>query len=142
MAAPIRVFLESGIDKIGLGTDSGGGFSISIIDAMRQAFIVSNARECVVSEGRDKSLSIDECFYMATMGGAKVCGLEDTVGNFEVGKEFDACAIGTIDSDGGPLGVITPIEDSDGVRTIFEKFLMAGDDRNIERVWIKGRQVK
>ena len=49
---------------IGTGTDSGGGFSISILDAMRQAFIVSNARQLMHG---DQTLSIDECFYMATL---------------------------------------------------------------------------
>lgn len=30
---------------------------------------------------------------MATLGGASLCGLEQMVGNFEVGKEFDALLI-------------------------------------------------
>lgn len=149
MAAPIREFLEQGITKIGLGTDSGGGFSSSILDAMRQAFIVSNAKE-MMTGGKDKSLSVDECFYMATLGGAKVCGLDHKVGSFAVGKEFDACLVRTCESGGEgmewdldvPLGVMTPIEAGDNPRTIFEKFVMSGDDRNIARVWVKGGCVK
>ena len=41
MAAPIREFMDPGIDKIGLGTDIGGGFSISILNAIRPACIVA-----------------------------------------------------------------------------------------------------
>lgn len=151
MAAPIRNFLNEGITKIGLGTDSGGGFSSSILDAMRQAFIVSNARE-MMTGGKDQSLSVDECFYMATLGGARVCGLEHKVGNFAVGKEFDACLVRSsttagkdvgMNADWGlPLGVMTPIEAADSARTIFEKFVMSADDRNIARVWVKGICVK
>ncbi|KAJ9652025.1 hypothetical protein H2198_008726 [Neophaeococcomyces mojaviensis] len=148
MAAPIRTFLNAGITKIGLGTDSGGGFSSSILDAMRQAFIVSNARE-MMSDGKEKAVSIDEAFYMATWGGAKVCGIGEKVGRFEVGKEFDAILVRTEEDSepdehglGGDVGVMTPVEEGDSVRTVFEKFIMSGDDRNFATVWVKGRQVK
>ncbi|KAI1446949.1 guanine deaminase [Annulohypoxylon stygium] len=135
MAAPIRDFLRRGI-KVGLGTDSGGGFSSSILDAMRQALVASNARE-VLSQGKDKGLDIGELFYLATLGGAKVCGLDTKVGNFEVGKEFDALLI-----DADASGVMTMLEDEDSIRTIFDKFVMTGDDRNIKEVYIRGNQVR
>ncbi|KAL0940078.1 guanine deaminase [Colletotrichum truncatum] len=137
MAASIRQFLDRGI-KVGLGTDSGGGFSSSMLDSIRQAVIASNARE-VMSGGTDKALSLNEVFYLSTLGGAKVCCLEDKVGNFAVGKEFDAlwltCPLES-------FGVMTVREESDTLRTVFEKFLMTGDDRNIARVFVKGRLVK
>ncbi|KAJ0162871.1 Guanine deaminase [Colletotrichum tanaceti] len=138
MAAPIRRFLDRGI-KVGLGTDSGGGFSSSMLDSIRQAVIASNARE-VMSGGKDKALSLDEAFYLSTLGGAGVCGLEDTIGNFAVGKEFDAIWV-TCPLD-ETSGVMTAREETDGVRTLFEKFLMTGDDRNIARVYVQGKLVK
>lgn len=136
MAAPIREFLNRGI-KVGLGTDSGGGFSSSMLDAMRQAMIASHAKE-VESKGKDKGLKIAEAFYLATLGGAEVCCLEKKVGNFEVGKEFDALVV-----DWERDGVMTMVdEDEDGLGTVFEKFVMTGDDRNIVRVFVKGRVVR
>ncbi|OTA99901.1 hypothetical protein M426DRAFT_76079 [Hypoxylon sp. CI-4A] len=135
MAAPVREFLRRGV-KVGLGTDSGGGFSSSILDAMRQALVASNARE-VISQGKDKGLDIAELFYLATLGGAKVCGLEGRIGNFEVGKEFDALVI-----DASALGVMTILEDRDSLKTVFDKFIMTGDDRNIKEVYVGGRLVK
>ncbi|RYP89197.1 hypothetical protein DL769_000167 [Monosporascus sp. CRB-8-3] len=135
MAAPVRDFLRRGI-KVGLGTDSGGGFSSSILDAMRQALIASNARD-VMSQGRDKGLTIPEVFYLATLGGARVCCLENRIGSFELGKEFDALLINA-DTD----GVMTMVEEEDPVGTIFDKFIMTGDDRNIEEVYVRGRLVK
>ncbi|EAQ87017.1 hypothetical protein CHGG_08270 [Chaetomium globosum CBS 148.51] len=137
MAAPIRDFMRRGI-KVGLGTDSGGGFSSSILDAMRQAMIASHARE-VTSKGHDKGLSIDEVFYLATLGGAQVCGLDETVGNFEVGKAFDAVVVGTL---GAEQGIMTMVEENDGLKTVFKKFIMTGDDRNIVNVYVQGRAVK
>ncbi|KKY13556.1 putative guanine deaminase [Diplodia seriata] len=137
MAAPIRQYLRHGI-KVGLGTDSGGGFSSSILDAMRQAFIVSKARE-VATDGADPALSLNETFFLATLGGAQVCGLGNKVGNFAEGKEFDALEVHTM---GAGAGIITPIEDEDDLATVFEKFLMTGDDRNIAKVYVRGRSVK
>ncbi|KAK5557783.1 hypothetical protein LTR46_003961 [Exophiala xenobiotica] len=133
MAAPIGKFLEKGI-KVGLGTDSGGGFSSSILDAIRQATIVSNARHLMTGE---PALSVWQCFYLATLGGARVCSLDDKIGNFQVGKDFDALVI-QAHSD----GVMTMIQEQDNVETIFEKFLISGDDRNIAEVYVKGRQLK
>ncbi|KAJ9192343.1 hypothetical protein DTO164E3_8378 [Paecilomyces variotii] len=133
MVAPIREYLRRGI-KVGLGTDSGGGYSASIIDAMRQAFIVSNARQ-VLTKGKDPSLSLKECFFLATLGGAQVCCLDDKIGNFKVGKEFDALEIHTEDTE--HPSIITPIEDEDSNEIIWEKFLMSGDDRNIAKVYVR-----
>ncbi|WQF78946.1 Putative metal-dependent hydrolase, composite domain superfamily, guanine deaminase [Colletotrichum destructivum] len=138
MAASIRQFLDRGI-KVGLGTDSGGGFSSSMLDSIRQAVIASNARE-VMSGGKDKALSLDEVFYLSTLGGASVCCLEDKIGNFAVGKEFDAIWV-TCPLD-ETFGVMTVREETDNVRTLFEKFLMTGDDRNIARVYVQGKLVK
>lgn len=135
MAAPVREFLRRGI-KTGLGTDSGGGFSSSILDAMRQALVASNARE-VMSHGSDKGLSVEELFYLATRGGAGVCSVGDKVGYFAVGMEFDACVISTRVDD----QIMTMVEE-DSLRTTFSKFVMTGDDRNIEAVYVRGRRVK
>ncbi|KAL2877055.1 hypothetical protein SGCOL_007676 [Colletotrichum sp. CLE4] len=138
MAASIRQFLTKGI-KVGLGTDSGGGFSSSMLDTIRQAIIASNARE-VMSGGKDKALSLDEAFHLSTLGGAQVCCLEDKIGNFAVGKAFDAILVtSSLDE---AFGVMTVREENDSLRTVFEKFLMRGDDRNIAQVYVQGKLVK
>ncbi|KAL2065317.1 hypothetical protein VTL71DRAFT_2986 [Oculimacula yallundae] len=134
MAAPIREFLRRGI-KVGLGTDSGGGFASGMLDNMRQAMIASNARE-VMSAGKDNALSMEEVFYLATLGGAKVMCLEEEIGNFEVGKQFDACWINMRSS-----SIATMYEEGDEVGKSFEKFVMTGDDRNIMSVYVRGKRV-
>ncbi|KAF6833235.1 guanine deaminase [Colletotrichum musicola] len=137
MAASIRQFLARDI-KVGLGTDSGGGFSSSMLDSIRQAVIASNARE-VMSGGKDKALSLNEVFYLSTLGGARVCCLEDRIGNFAVGKDFDALWV-TCPMES--YGVMTVREETDSLRTVLEKFLMTGDDRNIARVYVRGKMLK
>lgn len=136
MVAPIRDFLRRGL-KVGLGTDSGGGWASQMLAVIRAAMIASNARE-VLSEGKEKALSLDEVFYLATLGGARVLCLDDQIGNFAVGKEFDAVWVTTTT---GLQSTMTPVEEDDSLRTKFEKFVLTGDDRNITNVYVKGRRV-
>ncbi|KAI9369118.1 hypothetical protein BJX61DRAFT_177559 [Aspergillus egyptiacus] len=136
MVAPIRDFLRRDI-KVGLGTDSGGGWASSMLSVMRQAMIASNARE-VLSDGKEQALSIGEVFYLATMGGARVLNLETRIGSFEIGKEFDAVWVTTTRGLGSAM---TPREEGDSLRRMFEKFVMTGDDRNIAHLFVRGRRV-
>ncbi|KAH7074260.1 hypothetical protein FB567DRAFT_453380 [Paraphoma chrysanthemicola] len=136
MVAPIRDFLRRGL-KVGLGTDSGGGWASQMLAVIRQTLIASNAQE-VLSGGNDKALSLEEVFHLATTGGARVLCLEDQIGNFEVGKEFDAVWI-TTTSD--LKSIMTPVEEEDSLWTMFEKFVLTGDDRNMAHVFVRGRRV-
>ncbi|KAH7392001.1 hypothetical protein DE146DRAFT_722946 [Phaeosphaeria sp. MPI-PUGE-AT-0046c] len=136
MVAPIRAFLARGI-KVGLGTDSGGGWASQMLAVIRQTLIASNAQE-VRSGGRDKALALEEAFYLATVGGARVMCLEEEIGNFEVGKAFDAIWVRTTSGLGSAM---TPVEEGDGVRGMWEKFLLTGDDRNMRHVYVNGRRV-
>jgi guanine deaminase len=136
-AAPIRRYLDLGI-KVGLGTDSGGGFSSSILEAIRQALITSGGRATMTGD-KSAMLTLNEAFYLATLGGAKVCGMGDKLGTFAVGKEFDALKISILEETGAAS---TFLEDDDSMAVIFEKFLMSGDDRNIAEVYVQGRSVK
>lgn len=87
-----------------------------------------------------KHLPLETLFYLATMGGAEVCDLQDRIGNFLVGKEFDALLITTGQKEEDFKGP-NPFEDqpnpallveqTDPLEAIFEKFLFAGDDRNV-----------
>ncbi|KAF2739449.1 guanine deaminase [Polyplosphaeria fusca] len=136
MVAPIRDFLRRGI-KIGLGTDSGGGWASQMLAVIRQAIIASNAQE-VFSKGKDKALSLEEVFYLATLGGAKVLCLDDRIGNFEAGREFDAVWVTTSTE---LQSAMTPREEQDSLKRLFEKFVMTGDDRNMSHVYVRGRRV-
>ncbi|CBX98683.1 hypothetical protein IAQ61_007698 [Plenodomus lingam] len=136
MVAPIRDFLSRGL-KVGLGTDSGGGWASQMLAVIRQAMIASNAQE-VLSQGKEKALSLEETFYLATMGGARVMCLDDQIGNFETGKDFDAVWVSTTS---GLKSAMTPREEDDSLRTAFEKFVLTGDDRNMAHVYVRGRRV-
>ncbi|KXJ95690.1 guanine deaminase [Microdochium bolleyi] len=158
--ARVRWLLGKGI-SVGLGTDMSGGYSPSILEAARLASLVSNHLampghrwpEGTSDEDRDKvKLSVEEVLHLATRGGAEVVGLQDRIGGFDVGKEWDAQLI--------RLNVVPDVDDeaSGSSDNILEggnvdvfgwesweermaKWLFNGDDRNTVKVWVKGRLV-
>ncbi|KAL1585481.1 hypothetical protein WHR41_05755 [Cladosporium halotolerans] len=136
MAAPVAAFLRAGV-KVGLGTDSGGGFSASMLDGVRQAIIAANARDAMDGGRGEEVLTLAQAFWLATAGGAEVLGLEGVVGRFAVGMEFDAVWVETGVSSG-----MTGVEEGEGLEGVWETFLMTGDDRNVGRVFVRGMRVK
>lgn len=142
--APIREFLDMGL-TIGLGTDVSGGFSPSILEEARQAIWVSRFR--AMTDGDEAKLSTEEALYLATRGGAAVVGLEEKVGGFEVGKDFDAQMImlGSVKEGGdgegkfesGPVDVFG----WESAEDLVQKWVYSGDDRNCAAVWVRGRLV-
>uniref|UniRef100_A0A2K6C7T2 Guanine deaminase n=1 Tax=Macaca nemestrina TaxID=9545 RepID=A0A2K6C7T2_MACNE len=126
--------------KIGLGTDVAGGYSYSMLDAIRRAVMVSNI--LLINKVNEKSLTLKEVFRLATLGGSQALGLDGEIGNFEVGKEFDALLINPKASD-SPIDLFY----GDFFGDISEDFIhdslifLSGDDRNIEEVYVGGKQV-
>lgn len=67
-------------------------------------------------------------------------GLDSEIGNFEVGKEFDALLINPRASD-SPIDLFYGDFVGDISEAVIQKFLYLGDDRNIEEVYVGGKQV-
>ncbi|KAJ6669572.1 hypothetical protein lerEdw1_000121 [Lerista edwardsae] len=83
--------------KLGLGTDVAGGYSASVFDAIRKAVVTSNVLQ--INKENEAALTLKEVFRLATLGGSHALGLDAVIGNFDVGKEFDALLINTKASD-------------------------------------------
>ncbi|KAI8905956.1 hypothetical protein EDD86DRAFT_193601 [Gorgonomyces haynaldii] len=148
----VRRLFEEGIDNVGLGTDVAGGYSPSILDAMRQSIIASKVVHIQAREQGHETpqpLSFSEAFYLATLGGAKCMGLDNEIGNFLVGKRFDALVVSLdnnmdkqlkTESQTVSSGTVDLFE-HDTPDTRFEKFVYLGDDRNIKYVFVNGKQI-
>lgn len=152
-AARVRWLWNRGIE-VGLGTDMSGGYSPSILEAARQAALVSRHVAMGKAEGGDgHKLTVEEVLYLATKGGALCVGLEEKVGGFEVGKQWDAQLVGLRAVDDGHSiqnGETEERERDDSNVDVFgwedweervAKWLYVGDDRNTKKVWVKGRLV-
>ena len=67
--------------RVGIGTDVGGGTSLSMLRTLDESYKV-----CRLA---GRYLSPLRAFYLATLGGAAALYLDERIGNFESGKEAD-----------------------------------------------------
>lgn len=125
---PMQRYADHGID-ISVGTDVGAGTSFSIWQTLNEAYKVQRTR--------GDSVSPEQLFYLATLGGARVLNLENQIGNFEPGKYAD---FQILRWDRTPLmksrfsGSATPIELLFATNFLFEPKLIA-------QVFVKGKAV-
>ena len=117
--------------KVGLGTDVGAGTSFSILQTANEAYKVAQLRQ--------QQLSPFQALFLATLGGASALCLEDSLGNFEVGKAADFIVLNVRAT---PLMAFR--NPSEVPKTLGEladrafSLMMMGDDRAIEAVYILG----
>jgi 5-methylthioadenosine/S-adenosylhomocysteine deaminase len=88
-AAPIVEMRRAGMN-VGLGTDgpAGSNNNLDMVEEMASA-----ARLQKVSRGDPKALSARDVLEMATIGGARVLGLDKKIGTLERGKRADVVII-------------------------------------------------
>ena len=80
---PLKKFLDAGI-AVGLGTDSLASVpTLNMWDEMRYAYRIH----------RRDSISAENIFRIATIGGAKALGLDKEIGTIEPGKKADIIAV-------------------------------------------------
>lgn len=145
--------------RVGLGTDVSGGSQSSILCTIKDALDVSHhlnfvKKQLIQGAGRIAETSENNAYvpltykqviFLATLGGAEALSVDQVVGNFVVGKDFDALLVDVA------AGSIDQYWETDLSRSksgekrlleLVQKFVYAGDDRNIYKVFVSGRQVK
>ncbi len=116
--------------KCGLGTDVGGGTSLSMLRTAAEAYKVLHLQQ--------HTLPATRALYLATLGAAEALYLDDKIGNFLPGKEADFIVL---DPDGTNLtarrtAATTTIEEE-----LFALLTLA-DDRNVAATFVRGKQQK
>ena len=82
--APLKQLREAGV-RVCIATDSPASTpSFDMFDEMRAAIAGARARE-----GRPDALTADDALELATLGGARALGLDDSVGSLVPGKRAD-----------------------------------------------------
>jgi guanine deaminase len=156
----VKRLIEGNV-KVGLGTDVSGGNRIGILDSVRAALDLSNhinfvKKQDIVGTGKvtgnsEKNskyvpMNYKQALFLATLGGAQVLSLDKKIGNFEVGKNFDALLIdtyaGACDKFDLPKVLTDNLTEEYKFQQKLQKFVYTGDDRNIVKVFVKGREVK
>lgn len=93
----LRQMLNEGF-RIGLGSDVAGGSSLSMLHEAKEAAESSKTWNILHRNQEMSAINAEEALWLATLGGAQALGLDDVIGNFNVGKEADfiVCALDEI----------------------------------------------
>jgi 5-methylthioadenosine/S-adenosylhomocysteine deaminase len=89
-AAPVTKYLAAGVN-LGLGTDGAASNNdLDMFEAMRQASFLAKH-----STHDPTAVKAQDALDMATMGGARVIGMEQLLGSLEAGKRADLITVST-----------------------------------------------
>jgi len=116
--------------RVGLGTDVGGGTSLSLLKTASEAYKVLHLQ--------DQAMPATTALYLATLGAAEALQLDDKIGNFESGKEADFVVL-------DPAGTSLSKRRTDLASSIEETLFaitMLGDDRHIAETYVAGSKVE
>ena len=113
--------------RVGIATDVGGGTSFSMLQTLNEAYKV-----CQMA---GQTLSPMKAFYLATLGGARSLYLDQTLGNFETGKEADFVVL---DLEATPL-MQRRMAQSNSISDSMFALMMLGDDRCVHATHVMGQ---
>lgn len=112
--------------RVGLGTDVGGGTSLSLLKTASEAYKVLHLQ--------DQAMPATTALYLATLGAARALYLDDKIGNFERGKEADFVVL---DPAGTSLAERRTRLAGSIEETLFA-LTMLGDDRHVAATYVAG----
>lgn len=116
--------------RCGLGTDVGGGTSLSVLKTASEAYKVLHLQ--------NHALPPMQALYLATLGAAEALHLEDHIGNFLPGKEADFVVL---DPNATRL-TARRIAAAETIEESFFALLTLADDRHVAATYIRGKALK
>ncbi|MEZ5870911.1 MAG: guanine deaminase [Nitratireductor sp.] len=116
--------------SVGIGSDIGGGTSYSMLQTMRDAYLVS---QLVGSR-----ISAFDAFYLATLGNARLLHLDDELGRIEPDRQAD---IIVLDPAATPAMAVRDAI-SHSLHDILFALMIMGDDRAVRETYIRGVALK
>ena len=125
--APVTKYLEHGLN-VALSSDVAGGDTENLFQVMAGAIRASKLRWRLLDQ-EVKPLTVDQAFYLATLGGGSFFG---KVGSFENGYEFDAVVL-------DDAALEHPQELT--LRARLERCLYLADERHIAAKFVAGTRL-
>jgi guanine deaminase len=114
---------------VALGTDVGGGTSLSMLRTMQAA--------CEVAQLRGRPLPPTRAWWLATAGGAAALGLADAIGTLAPGREADLVVL---DLASTPL-IEYRMRFARSLDEMLGVLMALGDDRAVRATYAAGRKV-
>jgi len=127
---PMRRHLEHGI-RVALGSDVGAGAGLFMPKEALQAYFV---QQLMGPSGL--SLTPVHLLYLATRAGARALGLGDQVGDFAVGKDFDA--VWLCPAPGSTLAV--NLKHSGDTTDALARIFALATPADVAGVWLRGQR--
>lgn len=112
--------------KVGMGTDVGAGTSFSMLQTLNEAYKVQQLQ--------GNALNPLQAFYMATLGGARILGLEDRIGTLAPGSDADFVVL---DYHSTPL-MQYRMQQAQSLEERLFVLMMLGDDRAVQETYVLG----
>lgn len=125
-----KKYINTGL-KVGLGTDVAGGYSLSMLNEAMEACEVSKLLS-VQNEESDDVLEAETAFCLSTIKAAEFLEISQEVGNFEIGKKFDAAVFELSE-----VHNITELKEDELLRALMYNI----DNRAAKAVFIDGNLV-
>jgi guanine deaminase len=127
---PLRRHVEHGI-HIALGSDVGAGAGLFLPKEALQAYFI---QQLLGPDGL--ALTPVHLLYLATRAGAQALGLDDRVGDFAVGKDFDAVWLRPAPSSTLDVNLRHASDVSDALARVFALATPA----DVASVWLRGQR--
>jgi 5-methylthioadenosine/S-adenosylhomocysteine deaminase len=124
--AHVAEMLDTGL-HVGLGNDGFAGSNDSA-DLFREMDLAAKLQK--ITRMDPTVLPAEQVFEMATMGGARVLGLERQIGSLEAGKRADLITVTLRNSTAIPLA-----------GNLYAQMVYAGKASDVEDVFINGKEV-
>jgi guanine deaminase len=128
---PLRRHAEHGV-HVALGSDVGAGSGLFLPKEALQAYFIQQ----MLGQG-GMNLTPVHLLYLATRAGARALSLDDRVGDFSVGKDFDAVWLRPAAGSTLAVNLKHASDTTDALARIFALATPA----DVADVWIRGRQV-
>ncbi len=116
--------------RCGLGTDVGGGTSLSLLKTASEAYKVLHLQ--------DHALPATRALYLATLGAAEALYLDEKIGNFLPGKDADFVVL----DPGGSSLTARRIAAAETIEESFFALLTLADDRHVAVTFVRGKEQK
>ena len=128
---PLKRHLDHGV-HVALGSDLGAGTGFSLFKEGHQAYFM---QQLLGEDGVD--LGSPHLLHLATMAGAQALGLADDVGDFSVGKQFDALWLKPL-----PRSTLEiALEHAQSPEDALAKAFALASPADVDTVWVAGRKV-
>jgi len=127
---PLRRHVEHGV-HIALGSDVGAGAGLFLPKEALQAYFI---QQLLGADGL--ALTPVHLLYLATRAGAQALGLDDRVGDFAVGKDFDAVWLRPAPSSTLAVNLRQASDVTDALARIFALSTPA----DVAAVWLRGQR--